>query len=143
MPPGAPLVAAEAARLREWIAALECETEDPTVPGAGVAVGLAPGCTGATDAIRCNPITSADCTRPGEVCDLSLDGAIDCQLPPSDVPPGGACDALAGPFCAAGHHCAQGTCRAFCCAATDCGPSEACEALRSGHGTLGVCVPQG
>ncbi len=136
MPPGPPLSAEEVKALREWVAGLNCLEGT----GEGEAVGLPRGCTGVLDRVDCNPLTSAECTVPGYSCDFNLTYGLVCQPPPNDVPPGAACNNLAGPFCTPGHHCApDGVCRAFCCNSGDCEPGQRCEAARPDHGSLGTC----
>ncbi len=109
-------------------------------------VELPPGCVTAPIPIECNPVTNEGCPSDGSTCDLGQDSTgqsgIGCFPPPNDVPLGGACSSANGPWCAPGHYCAgtegAGTCKKFCCGASDCGAGT-CTPIDANLGTLGTC----
>lgn len=94
----------------------------------------------------CNPMT--DSCAAGEACDLEAAGGFVCFPPPNDVPVGGACDAMAGPFCSQGGTCVtdpatmMAACLAYCCEDVDCGAAETCQvAGMAGATEVKVCAP--
>lgn len=67
----------------------------------------------------CDPTDPTSCGA-GEACDVAEGEGLVCFPPPNDVPVGGACDPGAGPFCAHGGSCVEGTCAKYCCSDDEC-----------------------
>ena len=106
------------------------------------AVGNSTPCADGEDfsAYECDPLTQLPCeTAAGEACDVAFDqsigglGGFSCYPAPNDAMIGEACDASAGPWCAAGGTCVatdeSGTafiCAKFCCSDSQCDEGQSC-----------------
>lgn len=97
--------------------------------------GCAEACAGAT---ACNPVTSAECTAAGAVCDLDGAGSYACFGPPNTLALCDACPSAADAWCGAGLTCLDGVCARFCCGDEDCGTGT-CDLTAAVQG-VGVCL---
>jgi hypothetical protein len=99
-------------------------------------------CASDDGTFACDPVTNAGCADAGVGCDYGeLDDVSGFYCYEDATEPGGAaCDAAAGPWCAAGHTCVGGVCASYCCGSADCG-GEACSPLdlEFVDGPLGTC----
>lgn len=86
----------------------------------------------------CDPTDPTSCGG-GEACDLSQDGGFVCFPPPNDAAIGAPCDPAAGPYCAHGGTCVDGTCAKVCCSDTECGGGTCTDLGPVGNITLKVC----
>lgn len=115
-----------------------------TGTGAGIATGTPTGtATGSSGGWcydgdgECNPL-SGSC-EPGEACDIADDFQFHCFPAPNDVPVGGSCDPVDGPFCVPGATCLEGSCAAYCCQDNDCLGNLCASAGTAGTVEIFVC----
>jgi hypothetical protein len=89
--------------------------------------------------IACNPVTSAECTNPGESCDLTDKGYI-CYGGDNTAKVCEPCGQN-NKYCSPGFTCIQGQCAAYCCDDGDCG-GGICDKTMTLAGA-GVCLSSG
>jgi hypothetical protein len=90
---------------------------------------------------RCSVLTQEGCGITEGCYRLNARGEVGCQINPGTAPAGAACAGERLDFCAPGHDCVAGVCRAYCdrtLAVDPCPSGSRCERY---FDDIGVCLP--